>query len=1147
MTKILTTIFIFFFFSSFAQNTLLWKITGNNLEKPSYLYGTMHLSDSRLFNLGDSLYKAIESSAGFALEVDPNEMMAYLVGFVQKQLESGTPIRQVMNENDFNRYSKALAKKIGKPADEITTYDIFQEKYKWVDESFRAGSMNTFLDAYLCDIARRQGKWIGGVEDIQDQADLVDHLVDESDIIQIAAGDAEDAKLKLQNLIEIYADQNLAAIDSMMNFEDSTFYNALIIKRNKKMVRSIDSLSKLRSMVYAVGAAHLPGKHGIIELMRMAGYEMSPVYSSKKIKPEEYVIKEVAIPWVKVQDKNGYYEVEMPGNPGDLNMYGIIQMKMYVDLFNSICFFTAGITTPLGEDETIDRTELAAQNLFNLKNLNKAKHVTVNGIEGSELETSDDTGYKHGYFFHHNNVMYMAVAVAVKKDDKIETSIDRFLSSYKILEKDTSGNEGAYHYVNKLLAYEITLPGKPESINSQINQSADPTIRSELMAVADPLSGAFMFFGVNQSTPGYFLLNDSTVVTALLQNVRLKIDSVIYDTIYYKNNHRVAEIEGRMKEANLHMRSYYEMRGNRWYALVAVFDTTKADIAIDKFFSSFLLLDYPPVNWSMRTSGDQLLTAWGPDTVQLIRQEDYGMMTSVYVMYDSSSADNYVVTADTLNRYYWELTDSAFWDTRTTSLVMYNDTLLSEKSVRNGDAEGRELLIQEKGSSYLQRLRILLYGNIVYTMYTSQSPEYVFSNNTNRFFEDFRLMQPAAASFVLMSKARELLADISSPDSAIRDEARDALLSATFAESDLPVLHEAFLKQYPVDSLRSNTLNDILAEKIIDGNHDSSLEMAIKAYPEVNEPELKNLLLDIISGFKTEKNYTDLKNLVMKMPPGKEFSYKFISNLSDSGQLTAGILFPEVLELLSDSLYRLKILLLSRALLDSSLLSIDVFRPYEQSLIMAAESYYNRSLSAGEYYYYYSYYPLLDVIAKFNSKGSNDMLNRWISIESPDLQLRCIELLLQNKQPVSTRLLEELAAEKEFRTDLFDILKKGGNEKLFPKKYLTQKYFAESLVYYAATDDYSPDKISYITDKGILFKNRESRFYFFKVTYEYEEEDPSHYLVGAGPFNPDGKTVSTGEATASFFDGEYDAGNLQMQLNSLIADMEAWYEYNAEQ
>src|SRR4249919_2429992 len=72
---------------SFAQklpSTLLWKISGNDLQKPSYLYGTMHLTDERVFNIGDSVYKAIENSDGFAIEIDPEEFTPFIIDEAKK-------------------------------------------------------------------------------------------------------------------------------------------------------------------------------------------------------------------------------------------------------------------------------------------------------------------------------------------------------------------------------------------------------------------------------------------------------------------------------------------------------------------------------------------------------------------------------------------------------------------------------------------------------------------------------------------------------------------------------------------------------------------------------------------------------------------------------------------------------------------------------------------------------------------------------------------------------------------------------------------------------------------------------------------------------------------------------------------------------
>lgn len=60
-SPILMFVCIFAAVVSFAQSpkSLLWRISGKGLKEPSYLYGTMHISNKEVFRFGDSVYKAI--------------------------------------------------------------------------------------------------------------------------------------------------------------------------------------------------------------------------------------------------------------------------------------------------------------------------------------------------------------------------------------------------------------------------------------------------------------------------------------------------------------------------------------------------------------------------------------------------------------------------------------------------------------------------------------------------------------------------------------------------------------------------------------------------------------------------------------------------------------------------------------------------------------------------------------------------------------------------------------------------------------------------------------------------------------------------------------------------------------------------------
>src|SRR5258708_1192043 len=84
---------------------LLWEITGNGLEKPSYLFGTMHVSSKLVFHLSDSFYLDIRNADVVALELDPQLWQDQLFRFENLQTNlrfftQGAP-SDFINEKSF--------------------------------------------------------------------------------------------------------------------------------------------------------------------------------------------------------------------------------------------------------------------------------------------------------------------------------------------------------------------------------------------------------------------------------------------------------------------------------------------------------------------------------------------------------------------------------------------------------------------------------------------------------------------------------------------------------------------------------------------------------------------------------------------------------------------------------------------------------------------------------------------------------------------------------------------------------------------------------------------------------------------------------------------------------------------------------------
>ena len=105
---------------SSGYNSLLWRISGQGLVAPSYLYGTMHLTDRRLFNFPDSLYHSLEQSAGFAAEVDMGQIMPQLIDGINDVDDRKALVKNLVRPEWISPYKEKLEKKLSKKFETIT-------------------------------------------------------------------------------------------------------------------------------------------------------------------------------------------------------------------------------------------------------------------------------------------------------------------------------------------------------------------------------------------------------------------------------------------------------------------------------------------------------------------------------------------------------------------------------------------------------------------------------------------------------------------------------------------------------------------------------------------------------------------------------------------------------------------------------------------------------------------------------------------------------------------------------------------------------------------------------------------------------------------------------------------------------------------
>ena len=244
--------------------TLLWRISGNSLKKPSYLFGTMHLEDRRLFMFGDSLYRCLERAEGFAMEVDPDSAMMEIFRAMNEP-DTTRLLSETVSKKQLDRIRKSSYERYGVAPEKITRKQAWMLSREY-GRTKKSDDMNTPVDTYLYNIAKRQGKWVGGIEDLQDQFNLSDEWGAGFDVQGLVSNGS--SRRLLDKLMAIYLDQDLNAIYEMTNSMDEDTRDEMLIRRNFKMCFRMDSMARIRSNFFAVGAAHLPGNEGLIELLQ---------------------------------------------------------------------------------------------------------------------------------------------------------------------------------------------------------------------------------------------------------------------------------------------------------------------------------------------------------------------------------------------------------------------------------------------------------------------------------------------------------------------------------------------------------------------------------------------------------------------------------------------------------------------------------------------------------------------------------------------------------------------------------------------------------------------------------------------------------------------------------------------------------------
>ena len=297
MKKFFGSLFLALAFYGSANAQLLYKISGNGLKSPSYIVGTYHLAPASFADEIAGMKEAFAAVEQVYGEVDMQSAQAAQIAMMQAMmLPEGKYIDDMFTAEEMERINAyvrgamgvdlshpMLREQLGRMRPSVLTMQMALLQFMKITPNFNP---NDLIDSYFQKEARKSGKDVGGLETAEFQLELLyGECTDEEEreaLLRLV--DENEAVLaEMQAMTDAYFSFDMKSIHQLtiqsvetgeMTVEE---FAEMITDRNHNWVDAMPAIMAEKPTLFVVGAGHLPGNEGVLELLKAEGYKVKAV------------------------------------------------------------------------------------------------------------------------------------------------------------------------------------------------------------------------------------------------------------------------------------------------------------------------------------------------------------------------------------------------------------------------------------------------------------------------------------------------------------------------------------------------------------------------------------------------------------------------------------------------------------------------------------------------------------------------------------------------------------------------------------------------------------------------------------------------------------------------------------------------------
>jgi uncharacterized protein YbaP (TraB family) len=263
----------------------VWALHGEH--NTVYLAGSVHLLKAGDAQLPSAFDRAYSGSKALVMEldmskVDPTEVTGWMLE--HGMLKDGTTLRGAIGEERYRRVSTE-AQRLGVPmeaADLLQPWALGMQllEMQYVQLGF---DPEKGVEQQLQHRAQADGKPISGLETMAEQLGVLESMsaADQARFLDMVVTEMRDVETETQSVVAAWRNGDAAKLAALLSDEYRSFpalYQMLVTNRNKRWVPQIEKLLHGNQDYFVVvGALHLVGDGGLLDLMRKDGYKAEAV------------------------------------------------------------------------------------------------------------------------------------------------------------------------------------------------------------------------------------------------------------------------------------------------------------------------------------------------------------------------------------------------------------------------------------------------------------------------------------------------------------------------------------------------------------------------------------------------------------------------------------------------------------------------------------------------------------------------------------------------------------------------------------------------------------------------------------------------------------------------------------------------------